>query len=221
MLELVNISKKFRYHGKLINALSDVSLKIDNAEMIAVMGESGAGKSTLLHIIGGLLSPSTGKYYYDDKLIDNIERNLSKFRNNNIGFVFQNLALILHKNIFYNISLPLLYKGKTKKEIEEAVHRIALDFGIEDKLYMYPNVLSGGECQRAAVARAIISNPSIILADEPTSSLDTKNKKFVMDKLVALKNNGKTVIIATHDKEIACLCDRVIYLGKGLIEDAY
>ena len=217
MLEFVNISKRFKYKSSQINALDSISLKIDKGEMVAIMGPSGSGKSTLLNIAGGILKQSSGKYLFNNEPVVGNESAMAKFRSNNVGFILQHFAIIKNRNVFYNIALPLKYKDIEKKEIRKKVATVADSLGILSKLEMYPHMLSGGECQRVAIARAVISNPNVILADEPTSSLDSDNKCEVLNILKELNKTGITIIIATHDDTVALTCDRKINIKNGNI----
>lgn len=217
MIELTNISKKFKNGKNDFYALSDVNLNVEKSEILGLMGPSGSGKTTLLNIIGGIYQPSLGEYRFEDFQVVGDETFLSKFRSQNIGFILQHFALIKNRTIFYNISLPLKYKKIESKEIKRRVVAIAKTLGIEDKLKKYPYMLSGGECQRVAIARAIVSAPKIILADEPTSSLDTANKQTILQILKQLNDEGMTIIIATHDSDVAKVCSRIINLKEGEI----
>lgn len=185
--------------------------------MIAIMGKSGAGKSTLLNIIGCIFTLTSGEYLFNNNLSPQSEHEMANFRRDNIGFILQHSSLINNKNIFYNIALPLIYKNIEKKKIKERVNEIARSLGIFDKLEMFPQMLSGGECQRAVIARAIITKPSIILADEPTSSLDDENKYEILDILKELNQENMTIIIVTHDDKIANMCDRKIVIDNGKV----
>jgi putative ABC transport system ATP-binding protein len=217
MLEFINIKKIFKYKDSQIKALDSISLKIQKGEMVAIMGPSGSGKSTLLNIAGGILKQSSGKYLFNNELVVGNESIMAKFRSNNVGFILQHFALIKNRNIFYNISLPLKYKELEKKEIRKKVFTVADSLGILSKLEMYPHMLSGGECQRVAIARAVISNPNVILADEPTCSLDGDNRCEVLNILKKLNQTGITIIMATHDDSLSLICDRKITIKNGTI----
>lgn len=217
MIELNDVSKLFRYKGNVIKAVDKVNLSVDRNEMVAIMGPSGSGKTTLLNIIGGIYSPTKGEYFFNNNLVSGSETEMAQFRNRNIGFILQDLALIKRKDIMYNISLPLIYARMNKEVIRKKVTDISKYLGIYDKLDMYPHMLSGGECQRAAIARAIINNPKVILADEPTSSLDSDMKSEIMSLLTDLNKKGITIIIATHDEYVSNICNRIIRINKGVI----
>lgn len=210
MIEFIDVSKDFKYKQSEIRVLNNVNLKINKNEMVALMGPSGSGKTTILNISGGILKQSDGKYLFKDKLVSGDESTMARFRNRNIGFILQHFGLIKNRNVFYNISLPLKYRNVTKQEINNKVLEISNILGISNTLKKYPHILSGGERQRVAIARAIISNPSVILADEPTNSLDKNNKYEVLNILRSLNNKGITIVIATHDYEVAKFCDRII-----------
>lgn len=217
MIDLIGISKYFSYRKNNITALQDIDLKIDSGELVAITGPSGCGKSTLLNIIGGILKPSSGTYLYDNAPIGDTETQMAQFRNKNVGFILQNMALIPNRTVFYNIALPLQYQRIEKSDIKQMVFEISDSLGIVDKLNLYPHLLSGGECQRVAVARAVISNPKMILADEPTSSLDGENKYEVVQTLQRLNQKGITILIATHDDIVIQNCNRNVVLQQGKI----
>ncbi len=212
MLKMTNIKKSF---GERV-ILDCVNLEIDDGEMIALMGRSGSGKTTLLNIMGLLDQKDDGRYYIDGELIPS-ENDLatSKIRNTQIGFIVQNYALINDRKISYNISLPLLIGKESKKNIHHSVTQVARKVGIEEHLDKYPYQLSGGECQRAAIARALIKNPQIILADEPTGALDEITEQQIMQLFIELNKQGTTILIATHNKEIASRCKNIYYLSNA------
>lgn len=214
MIVFNNVSKAFKYKGNKIIAADNVNLHIKSGEMVALTGSSGSGKTTVLNMIGGIYKQTSGEYLFKNQMIPDSEAERAKFRNENIGYILQNYELINNRNIMYNISLPLRYANMKKSEIKEKVFSVANFLGISDKLEMYPNMLSGGECQRVAIARAIIRKPKVILADEPTSSLDNENKKEVIKILQHLNAKGMTIVIATHDKEISEICNREILINK-------
>lgn len=215
MMKFTDISKIFRYKNKKIFALDHFNLNISQNDMVAIMGQSGSGKSTLLNIAGGILKPTCGKYFFDGKDMNRPEAEMAKFRNEYIGFILQHFALIYDQTAFYNISLPLKYKKMEKTKIKEKVLAVADSLGISNKLEMFPHMLSGGERQRVAIARAIISNPKVILADEPTGSLDNDNKNEVLCILNRLNQNGTTILLATHDPSVAEICKRKIIIQNG------
>lgn len=215
MLEFINIHKQFQYKKSVVKALDGISFQISQGEIVAVVGPSGSGKSTLLNIAGGLLKPSSGEYLFHGKPVAGNDSEMAKFRSKHVGFILQHFALIKSKSIRYNIGLPLKYSNVNKKEIKERVEALSDSLGIRDKLDMYPHMLSGGECQRVAIARAVIAKPNLILADEPTSSLDDDNKFEVLEILKKLNQSGITMLIATHDHTVSEMCNRKIQIKSG------
>lgn len=214
MLELINISKIYK-HNHI--ALDNISMTINNNDFLAVVGESGAGKSTLLNIIGGILKPSYGKYMFSNKQLKYTAKAMADFRRTNIGFITQNYALISDMTAFDNIALPLRYCKVKKDEIIRRVKRMADSLNILSLINKQAGQLSGGEAQRVAIARALINNPKLVVADEPTASLDDDNKQRVLDILHKIYDNDTSLIIATHDKDVAKQCNRVIKLVNGRI----
>lgn len=214
MVKLTNMCKEYKINRSNIKEVfENFNLEINQGDMVAVVGKSGSGKSTLLNILSGLDTLSAGEYHFKGEMVAQNNRNLSAFRKNHIGIIVQNFALINEWTVFRNIALPLKYRNLSKAEIEKQVSNLASSFGIEKLLDQYPFVLSGGESQRVAICRAIISNPSILIADEPTASLDEENKNIVFQVLKDLNEKGMTVIIATHDKEIYEKCDYQIHIS--------
>jgi len=222
MIQLKNI-KKIYNKGKTneFEALHDVSLKIDDGELIAIIGKSGAGKSTLLHILSCIDSYENGEFFINDTLIKNkSDRELAKIRNKKIGMVMQDFALIEEFTCLENVMIPLNFskevkmssKEKTKKSTE-ALKKVSMDSMLNKSV----NCLSGGQKQRVAIARAIVNEPDVILADEPTGALDTSTAKEIMDVFHELNKQGKTIIIVTHDKEVAAQCNRIIEISDGNI----
>ncbi len=216
IIRLENICKHYRTESYETKSLDDINITFKPNEMTAVVGRSGCGKSTLINIIAGLTSPTSGKYFFEGDLIDTGNRSaLSKFRRKNIGLVVQNFALIGDMTIYQNIELPFNNKimGKLRKKYIETM---ANELGIYEKLYLYPNQLSGGECQRAAIARCLIQNPKVILADEPTGALDHDNANNIISIFRNLSSTT-TIILVTHDMSIAQQCDRIVTLSYGKI----
>ena len=208
MIVLKNMCKEYKLNrSSKKEVFKNFNLKIKEGDLVAVVGKSGAGKSTLLNILSGLDTMSEGEYDFDGEKVVQNNRALTKFRKNHIGIIVQNFALVSEWSVFRNIALPLKYRNFTKTEINKRVHAIAASLGIEELLDKYPSILSGGERQRVSIARAIIANPSILIADEPTAALDDENKNNVFQVLKDLNDKGMTVIIATHDKEIYEKCD--------------
>jgi len=216
MIRLNNICKHYKVNNTV--ALDNIDLAIDHGELVAIRGKSGAGKSTLINIIGFLDNFSSGDYYFQsEKIEQNAYKKQLKLRSKNIGFVVQNFALIPDHTIFYNISLPLLYQGYSKQKIESRVHEVAKRMNIDTLLNKLPQHISGGESQRAAIARALVNKPDLILADEPTASLDEKNEEIIIEYFKELNREGITIIIVTHDHSVANQCNRVIDLSDGKI----
>jgi putative ABC transport system ATP-binding protein len=202
-----------------VNALRAVSLDVDRGEYVAIMGPSGSGKSTLMNLIGCLDTPTRGNYYLNDKLVSQMnDDELARIRNKEIGFVFQTFNLLARATAAHNVELPLVYNG-TESEIRKRKAREALKMvDLEDRATHKPNELSGGERQRVAIARALVNSPSLILADEPTGNLDTNTGKDIMKILEKLHHQGNTIIIVTHEHDIATYADRILYIRDGAIE---
>ncbi|MDY5672814.1 MAG: ABC transporter ATP-binding protein [Bacteroidaceae bacterium] len=218
MIQLENIKKIFRTEEVETWALREVNLEVKEGEFVAIMGPSGCGKSTLLNILGLLDNPSEGKYLLDGKEVSTLkESERTDIRKGVIGFVFQSFNLIDELNVYENIELPLLYMGvpakERKRRVEAAMDRMA----ISHRRKHFPNQLSGGQQQRVAIARAVLANPKIILADEPTGNLDSKNGKEVMNLLSELHQEGTTVIMVTHSQHDASYADRIVRLYDGEI----
>lgn len=199
-------------------ALNDVSLEIKKGEFVAIMGPSGCGKSTLLNILGTLDSPTSGKYYFDDKEIDKMsESQLTTFRKGNIGFVFQNFNLIDELTVYENVELPLVYLNSKKSERKKKVMEVLERMNIAHRAGHFPQQLSGGQQQRVAIARAVVTDCPLILADEPTGNLDSTNGVEVMELLRELNNQGTTIVIVTHSQRDATYAHRVIHLLDGRV----
>lgn len=217
MIEAQNLKKV--YPGEVPTvALDGVSFKIGEGEFVAIMGPSGSGKSTLMHIMGFLDRPSSGVYKFEGKSIDELtEEELARIRNKRMGFVFQTYNLLPRTTVFGNVRLPLIYSG-LKKEIEENLARTAVEaVGLSHRINFFPNQLSGGEQQRAAIARALVNNPSVIFADEPTGNLDSKSGKVIMLLLQELNEKGHIVVLVTHEKYTSEHAKRIIQLKDGKI----
>ena len=218
MIQLENIKKIFRTEEVETWALREVNLEVKEGEFVAIMGPSGCGKSTLLNILGLLDNPSEGKYLLDGKEVSTLkESERTDIRKGVIGFVFQSFNLIDELNVYENIELPLLYMGvpakERKRRVEAAMDRMA----ISHRRKHFPNQLSGGQQQRVAIARAVLANPKIILADEPTGNLDSKNGKEVMNLLSELHREGTTIVMVTHSQHDASYADRIVRLYDGEI----
>ena len=218
IISLRGICKTYGKGDGLVTALNPIDLDIQKGEMVAIMGKSGSGKSTLLNLLAGLDVPDSGTYVYDGKEINTKNQNrMAKFRRSDVGFVVQHFALIDEYSVQQNIALPLRYgklKGvSTKKRVKEIAERLE----IADKLRKYPSQLSGGQAQRVAIARAIAHRPSLLLADEPTGALDEETGKSIMNLFKEINKEGTTVIVVTHDANVASFCQRTIRLHDGNI----
>jgi putative ABC transport system ATP-binding protein len=205
--------------GKVkVNALVGVDIEINSGEFVAIMGPSGSGKSTLMHILGCLDTPTHGKYFIDGTEVSSMPKNrLAEIRNIKIGFVFQTFNLLPHLNVLKNVELPLIYSGIRKKDRIAKAKAILTEVGLADRLDHKPSELSGGQRQRVAIARAVISRPSIILADEPTGNLDSQSGGDVLAIFRELHERKNTIILVTHDENIAKVAQRVIYLKDGKV----
>ena len=218
IITLKGICKTYGKGDGLVTALRPIDLDIKKGEMLAIMGKSGSGKSTLLNLLAGLDTPDSGEFIYNGESINTKNQNkMAKFRRNDVGFVVQHFALIDEYSVQQNIGLPLRYgklKGtSTKKRIKEIAERLE----ISEKLRKYPSQLSGGQAQRVAIARAIAHKPSILLADEPTGALDEETGKSIMNLFREINKEGTTVIVVTHDTNVASFCQRIIRLHDGKI----
>jgi putative ABC transport system ATP-binding protein len=219
MLEIKKITKVYKMGEVLVNALRGISFHIDKGQFVAIMGPSGSGKSTLMHIIGCLDHPSEGSFIMDGEDISKVNDNkLAEIRNKKIGFVFQQFNLLNRVNILNNVEVPLIYAGVNSKKRKNLVKQVLENVGLSNRLKHRPNEISGGEKQRAAIARALVNNPLIILADEPTGNLDTKNGEEIMGIFNKLHQEGHTIIVVTHELSIAKHAQRIIHLRDGLIE---
>ncbi|EMA6341816.1 ABC transporter ATP-binding protein [Bacillus cytotoxicus] len=219
LIKLENIYKEYGAEENKVQALQNISIDINKGEMVAVMGSSGSGKSTLLNIIGGLDKKTSGNYYLNGKDISELNnRELASLRNNYFGFVVQHFALIEDYNVYQNIKVPLDYSKYSKKEKDEKINKILKQLGINSQIKKLPYQLSGGQNQRVSIARALINDPEVILADEPTGSLDKKTGQEVMNLLKNINEDGKTIIIVTHDDNVANMCERIIKIEDGTIK---
>ena len=217
-ITLTNIKKVFRTEEIDTWALREVSLEVKNGEFVSIMGPSGCGKTTLLNIMGLLDTPTEGTYILNDKDVSQLpERERTNIRRGTIGFVFQSFNLIDDLDVYENVELPLLYMGVPAKERKKRVTEMLDRMAMSHRRKHFPCQLSGGQQQRVAVARAVVSNPKIILADEPTGNLDSKNSKEVMDLLLQLHEQGTTIVMVTHSQHNASFADRIINLFDGQI----
>lgn len=218
MIKVTNLSKVFRTEEIETTALNDVSFEINEGEFVAIMGPSGCGKSTLLNILGLLDNPTGGSYELLGQEVANLkERERTKFRKGNLGFVFQSFNLIDELNVFENVELPLKYLNIGAAERKQRVTEILKRMNISHRSHHFPQQLSGGQQQRVAIARAVVSNPKLVLADEPTGNLDSKNGKEVMDLLTELNSEGTTIVMVTHSQKDASVAQRIINLFDGRI----
>lgn len=219
IIETKEISKAYHMGNQTVNALQSISISIDRGEYVAFMGPSGSGKSTLMNIVGCLDTPSTGTYMLNNKLVSEMTENeLADTRNKEIGFVFQTFNLLPRASALENVALPLIYAGYSKSERNEMALQTLDSVGLAERAHHRPNELSGGQRQRVAIARALVNNPSIILADEPTGNLDTKTSYDIMNLFQELHDKGNTIIMVTHEDDIAHYAHRIIRLRDGLIE---
>lgn len=219
IIETHEINKTYKMGSEIIQALKSVSITIDRGEYVAFMGPSGSGKSTLMNIIGCLDTPTSGTYILNNKDVsDMTENELAGIRNMEIGFVFQTFNLLPRASCLDNVALPLVYAGFSKADREEKAFQTLSSVGLGDRTKHRPNELSGGQRQRVAIARALVNNPSIILADEPTGNLDSKTSHDIMELFHELHAKGNTIIMVTHEDDIAHYAHRIVRLRDGLVE---
>jgi len=216
----LNVCKTY-WRGKVaVEALRGVNAEIKSNAYISIMGASGSGKSTLIHILSCLDSPSSGEYYLEDKLVSTYtDEELAKIRNKFFGFVFQSFSLLPRLTALDNVALPLIYSGVKRQKREEKAKQILDKIGLADRIYHRPNEMSGGECQRVAIARALVNDPKVIFADEPTGNLDSKTGAEIMEIFDKLNDEGNTLVMVTHDPNVADHAKRTIKLKDGSIEN--
>ncbi|MBK7865527.1 MAG: ABC transporter ATP-binding protein [Ignavibacteriales bacterium] len=219
MITIENIKKIYKIGTQEVRALDGVSLTIDANEYVAIMGPSGSGKSTLMNMLGCLDTPTSGRYEFKGNNVSQMTDNeLAEIRNREIGFVFQTFNLLSRSNSLHNVELPLIYAGMPRLERRERATQALTSVGLGDRIHHKPNELSGGQRQRVAVARALATNPAIILADEPTGNLDSKTGEEIMGLFHEIHQKGNTIILVTHEDEVARHAQRIIRLRDGLIE---
>ena len=219
MIKVKNLKKQFQIGSETVNAIKDISFDVKAGEFISIMGPSGSGKTTLMNIIGCLDTPTSGEYHLDDNEVSLLDDNeLAAIRNKKIGFVFQSFHLLSRNTALNNVMLPLTYAGFDKNEALKKAKSVLDKVGLEDRVSHKPNELSGGQQQRVAIARALVNDPSIVFADEPTGNLDTKTGEEIMSLFKELHKNGQTIIVITHENDIAYQTERIITVKDGLIE---
>jgi len=218
VIELKDIQRHFKMGNETVKALRGINLNINRGEYVALMGPSGSGKSTLMNIIGALDTPTSGKYRLNGQEVEKLSDNeLAKIRNKEIGFVFQTFNLLPRTTALDNVALPLVYAGKSKAQRTERAKEVLKTVGLADRMTHKPNELSGGQRQRVAVARALVNKPSIILADEPTGNLDSKTSEEIMELFNDLHRKGHTIVLVTHEEDIAEHAKRIVRLKDGLV----
>lgn len=219
VIELKNIVRNFKLGSEVIRVLKSVSLTINKNEYVALMGPSGSGKSTLMNIIGCLDTPTSGEYFLNGKNVARLsDDDLAAIRNQEIGFIFQTFNLLPRSTALDNVILPLIYAGLSRREREDRAKEALVKVGLSDRIMHKPNELSGGQRQRVAIARALVNSPSLLLADEPTGNLDTKTSLEIMRLLQRIHQQGNTIVIVTHEEDIAQHAHRIIRLRDGQVE---
>jgi putative ABC transport system ATP-binding protein len=222
LITLLDIGRKYVIGAETIHALKSVSLTIEKGEFVALMGPSGSGKSTLMNILGCLDTPTKGTYILNGNQVSEMsDSELAEIRNKEIGFVFQTFNLLPRSSSLENVALPLVYAGIGRVQREDRAQKTLESVGLGNRVHHKPNELSGGQRQRVAVARALVNNPSIILADEPTGNLDTKTSVEIMGLLEEIHSKGNTIILVTHEEDIAQHAHRIVRMRDGLIENDY
>jgi len=220
MIQIKDLHKSYEMGSNSLHVLKGINFNVSKGELVAIMGSSGSGKSTLLNIIGMLDEADQGTYTLDGVLIKDLNEKLAaQYRNKFLGFIFQSFNLINYKNALDNVAMPLYYQGIKRNERNELAMHYLEKVGLADWHHHLPNELSGGQNQRVAIARALASNPKVILADEPTGALDSKTSREVMELIQSIGDEGKTILIVTHEYDIAHMCNRIVDLKDGIITD--
>jgi len=218
MISIKDLHKSYKMGSNSLHVLKGINLKIEKGELVAIMGSSGSGKSTLLNILGMLDNADDGSYHLDDVLIENLdEKKAAKYRNKFLGFVFQSFNLINYKNALENVALPLYYQGLARKERQKQALEYLDNVSLKPWATHLPSELSGGQKQRVAIARAMASRPKVLLADEPTGALDSTTSYEIMGLIQKINNEGKTILVVTHEDDIAKMCKRIVKLKDGVI----
>ena len=218
LIKTVNLSKEYHLGDNVVHALQEVSIEIQKGEFLAIMGPSGSGKSTAMNLIGCLDTPTSGQFFFDGIDVSELTSDdLAEIRNSKIGFVFQNFNLLARTSAFENVQLPLIYGGATRAERQVDAERVLIEVGLQDRMDHQPSQLSGGQQQRVAIARALVNDPSLILADEPTGALDTRTGIEIMALFQKLNDGGMTVIIVTHEADVAHFARRVLRFQDGRV----
>ena len=219
LIKITNIKRDFVLGNEIVYVLKGIDLEINKGEYVALMGPSGSGKSTLMNLLGCLDTPTSGNYILNGKDVSQMSDNeLAEIRNKEIGFVFQTFNLLPRTTALDNVALPMIYAGYSKSERRARATKVLQEVNLGDRMSFQPNQLSGGQRQRVAIARALVNKPSIILADEPTGNLDSKTSKEIMKLLKEIHDKGNTIIVVTHEEEIAAHANRIIRLRDGIIE---
>lgn len=219
MISVQDLHKSYQMGSNNLHVLKGINLEIDAGELVAIMGSSGSGKSTLLNILGMLDEADAGTYVLDGVPIENLnEKKAARYRNRFLGFIFQSFNLINYKNAVENVSLPLYYQGVKRKERQEKALHYLEQVGLREWAHHLPSELSGGQKQRVAIARAMAAEPKVLLADEPTGALDSTTSHSVMDLLQTINDQGITILVVTHEPDIAHMCTRIVQLKDGIIE---
>ncbi|MCY4298662.1 MAG: ABC transporter ATP-binding protein [Flavobacteriaceae bacterium] len=222
MIKLENIHKSYKMGSSALHVLKGINFEVESGELVAIMGSSGSGKSTLLNILGMLDIADKGLYQLDGTPIEKLnEKRAARYRNHFLGFVFQSFNLINYKSALENVALPLYYQGVGRKERQKSAMELLERVGLEPWAKHLPNELSGGQKQRVAIARALVSKPKVVLADEPTGALDSKTSYEVMELIKEINNEGKTILVVTHERDISQMCNRIVRLRDGEVAEDF